>query len=245
MTVGIDYIERIHGNGPVVITVPHDGDFTEDYLPRKQVATWTADWRDFGTTPIGYALAALLHDAGLAPSMVVQRLDRKYLDVNRPHGEDPYQDARLAKQFERFHVQVDDAVRQAYVRHGRCFVLDLHGFVEMPGPDVYDLVLGSDSGRTCPLGSDLVMRDMLEACGYHAVFSPDAQRNIGRRYRGGWTVRRVARDFAAERVEACQLEIAAHLRDREFLNEAGVHLVMNLAVTLTALMHRQYGEQSA
>ncbi|MBI1907823.1 N-formylglutamate amidohydrolase [Candidatus Uhrbacteria bacterium] len=181
----------------------------------------------------------MLHASGLSPAVITQCLHRRFLDVNRPEGHDPYQDARLAKHYRIFHDAVDDAVRTAYQRHGRALLIDLHGFATSPGPERYDLVLGSDSGATCPLASDRVLQAMLDARGWNVAFSPDPARGVSARYRGGWTVRRTARDFRLEQVEACQIEIARHLRTGEdFLTADAERLVVDLADTLMALMHR-------
>lgn len=200
------------GYGPVVVTVPHDGDVRPTCRQRSEVARWTRDLRDEYTMQIGFRLADEIADRGQHPTLIAFLAHRAFVDVNRAPADEPFADVRLNPSYEHFHATVDAAVTQALRTHGRCLVIDLHGFRWSPGPETYDVVLGTDSHRTAPMGTDRALHDALAARDWRTVFSPDEARNVDRRYRGGWNVRRIPERFPEERVDAIQVEIHEDIR---------------------------------
>lgn len=234
------------GKSPLVITTPHDGGI--ELLGREireQTRKWKeqggSDPRDEGTLHIARSLLAKLASNGVVPTHGYVSLHRSHLDVNRAPDREPF-----AKGFDtcynKFHRELNNAIIRAIETHGHCIYIDLHGFMNPPGDKMYDIVLGTDSHKTCPGGIDLVFAEVLRQFGgegsdtlnYSVVFSPDAKLGVTRRYRGGWNVRSHAKLWG-DRLSAIQIEMAPTIRaksaDRAKFGEqlaAALVSVMNL-----------------
>lgn len=224
------------GNCPLIITVPHDGHARFSDIPaRREVARWERetgfDGRDYGTLQIArecnYALA--LHDR--TATLLIETLHRAHVDVNRDPACDPYIQM-FENEYHAFHAALQMHVAQTIERYGRCLLVDLHGYEFSPGPERYDMVVGSDSHGTCPYGSDRRIVAYLKQ--YRVVFSPDRARNVDSRYRGGWIVRSVAQQWSSQCVDAVQIEINAHLRRPTPREEVAYDLAQALLLTLQA-----------
>lgn len=220
------YIQKELGTGPFIITVPHDGHLRMADTPvRTEVARWERlfgrDPRDVGTLAIAQECGRVfVRDFAVTPTVISVRLHRAYLDVNRAPGKQPAV-AGFQGVYEAFHFTLQQAIRENIARFGCCHLLDLHGYWHSPGPQRYDVVIGTDSHRTCSDGSDLHLAAHLRSRmssqhgrPYTVVFSPDPVGDISGRYRGGWIVRNAAAQFGLHGCNAIQLELNEHMRVR-------------------------------
>jgi len=205
----------MHARSPIVISVPHDGtERIPGALIRTEVRRWIEgggpDPRDEATFAVAEAVRRNLHDLGSSAHVLMTRLHRCHVDVNRSPDQEPFVDGCGAYYLE-YHEALARMVASAMQEYDRCLLIDLHGFLRPPGAGEYDIVLGTDEHATAPHGSDRIFAKVC-AEEYHTVFSPDPERGVTARYRGGWIVRSVAQRWKHRRVDAIQVELAAHLR---------------------------------
>ncbi|TAK04129.1 hypothetical protein EPO34_03205 [Patescibacteria group bacterium] len=204
------YIDVSFGDGPVVISVPHDGATrVVGALQRAETLRWERecgpDARDVGTWEVADACVKELSELGISASRIASALHRSHMDANRAPGQEPFVDGFEAT-YHLFHHHLHEAIRRSVAVNGRCLVVDLHSFIASPGPETYDFVLGSDGHRTCPGKSDLFVARVLKER-YRVVFSPDSRLGVTGIYRGGWIVRSIAKEWNGQRVDALQIEI--------------------------------------
>ena len=225
------------GNCPLIITVPHDGEIKiAGAATRAETQRWERetgfDGRDYGTLEIARACNRTLARHDCTATLLIETLHRAHVDVNRHPICDPYVQM-FGDEYRSFHATLQMHIAQTVAQHGTCLLVDLHGYEFSPGPDSYDMVFGSDSHRTCPHGSDRRIAEFLKE--YQVVFSPDRVRNVDSRYRGGWIVRSVARQWSSQRVDAVQIEINTHLRQSAQREEVAYDLAQALHFTLQVL----------
>jgi N-formylglutamate amidohydrolase len=234
------YTRVSYGNGPIILSVPHDGKiaFPEAAI-REEAKLWIArNWgemRDEETLILARHLERELGTRGVYASTVSFGLHRSHVDVNREPDNEPFAKG-FVKEYEMFHRALDLAIELSLTEFGECLLIDVHGFATSPGPEKYDIVLGTDRHKTCRLGLDKTIARHLgnvrsEVLGrpYKAVFSPDETQNISARYRGGWITRRVAEKSGQHGLEAIQLEFNTHIRQKPLMAEVANHLAFILA----------------
>jgi len=234
------HTQTSHGDSPIVLSVPHDGQIVFPEAPiREEAKRWIArNWgemRDEETLILARHLEHQLEIRGLHATSVSFGLHRSHVDVNREPSDQPFAEG-FAEEYETFHRALDLAIELSLTEFGECLLIDVHGFATSPGPEKYDVVLGTDSHKTCRGGLDKRIATHLgnvqsEALGrpYKVVFSPDETQNISARYRGGWDVRRVAEKYSQRKVEAIQMEFNRHIRQEPLMAEVASHLAPILA----------------
>lgn len=208
------YIHLEPGNSSVLLTVPHDGGIK---IPNAATRTETQQWelaggqdpRDIGTRDLARSCRVELGRFGIVPSLLQFDLHRSHVDVNRSPEREPYADG-FRGDYESFHVRLNGEIGRILEQHTRCLLIDIHGYIGSPGPEEYDIVVGSDSHRTCPSGTDHTIAAQLAT--WRVVFSPDPKQRITTRYRGGWIVRKMAAEYGNHGLEAVQLEFNLHMR---------------------------------
>lgn len=222
-----------HGDSPLVLTVPHDGaDMMPGAILRQQTAKMDRDYRDEHTRDIAQQTCHHLRKAGVRPTCIVVPWHRSTLDVNRAPDKEPYADVRCAEAYKQFFATVHHTIARALRAHQRCFLFDIHGFHQSPGPEDYDLVLGTDSHRTCNKSIGLVVRQHFTVAGYRTVFSPEHSAGVSGQYRGGWIVRQSAQVWHTQQCNALQLEINASVRMSEERRTAFSYQLATLLTTL-------------
>jgi hypothetical protein len=83
---------------------------------------------DMATEDLARAVAAALHSrSGRAPSLVLCRLKRSKVDVNRGFGEGTRGNRHAGQAWNEYHGFLDAARAMAAGRHGRALVVDVHG----------------------------------------------------------------------------------------------------------------------
>jgi N-formylglutamate amidohydrolase len=119
------YVEFRAGDLPIVISAPHGGSLEPAEIPNRTSATTVTD---VATEDLARLVAAaLLARTGREPSLVVCKLRRTKIDVNREIGEGAQGNAPAERAWNEYHAFLDAARAAAAARHGRALVVDLHG----------------------------------------------------------------------------------------------------------------------
>jgi len=119
------YVEFRAGDLPIVISAPHGGSLEPAEIPDRTSGTTVTD---AATEDLARAVAAALQSrTGREPSVVVCRLKRTKIDVNRDIGEGAQGNPYAEQAWTEFHGFVEAARAIAAGRHGGALVVDLHG----------------------------------------------------------------------------------------------------------------------
>ena len=120
-----EYVEFRPGEWPVIVSAPHGGGLEPAEIPDRTSGTTVTD---AATDELARALAAALQSrTGREPSLVVCRLKRAKLDVNREIAEGASGNPWAQQAWNEYHGFMDAARALAAGRHGRALVVDLHG----------------------------------------------------------------------------------------------------------------------
>lgn len=211
------FVETLPGTLPLVFTVPHDG---EAFVGLHPVRTQGATVRDVATRALALHTAEqLAASCGHRPVVVIARITRQQLDVNRPPAEAMETDAMLPA-YQAYHAAVAAsvaAVRQ--IGGDRAVLIDIHGQGAEPGT----VFRGTRGGLTTQrllarhgpqaLHGPSSILGVLAARGHqvHPAADADPLREDPR-YRGGHTVA----TYGSHRpggIDAIQLEFGRRQRE--------------------------------
>lgn len=229
-------VRATKGSLPLLLTVPHDGG---DHLGFMPVRRQGAVVRDAGTADLAERVASQLQArVGKRPYLVVARISRKFLDVNRPEAEALESPVALPA-YRAYHDQVAAYVAELkLVFPASAVLIDVHGQSGEPNTTFR----GTRGGLTTKALTDRFGPDALQgeksligalaARGYqvHPAIGGGSLREDPR-YAGGYTVWRYG-SHRPDGIDAIQLEFGRRQRD----NPA---LATDLAQALIAFM-RQY-----
>ncbi|RUP47379.1 LOW QUALITY PROTEIN: hypothetical protein BC936DRAFT_145800 [Jimgerdemannia flammicorona] len=119
------YVTYIKGTIPLLISVPHGGHLHPDSIPDRPAKNGTNTRNDLYTQEIGIDIAQMIAERweGAVPYVVICRLRRKKVDVNREVSE-ARKDKEVLKAWEEYHSFLSDANREevsvrALYRHSR------------------------------------------------------------------------------------------------------------------------------
>jgi hypothetical protein len=192
------YVEFRAGELPIIVSVPHGGTLEPAEMPNRSGGTRVTD---MATEELARAVAAALRlRTGREPSLVVCRVKRLKLDVNRDVAEGAQGNPYAEQAWSEYHAFAGAAGALAAGRHGRALVIDLHGHGHQKPRIEIGYLLGADalerpdaqldeptwvqqsSIRTCAAESDLrfsaLLRGpasiggLLESAGYPSVPGP-------------------------------------------------------------------------
>ncbi len=189
-------------SSPVVVVAQHGG---RNRVPGAAVRRMVCR-ADIGTWLLAERCAV-----ELGASFLAMNIHRSHVDANRDPTQDPFADG-FASVYVGFHITLNNVVARTLERHGRAFVLDVHGFTESPGPGVYDAVLGTDKNGTCDESLSNRFCASLSRHWIHTVFSPDTSHEISSGFSGGYVVRSLAKTWRSRGLNAVQIELARDLR---------------------------------
>lgn len=226
----------IHGYSPVVLSVPHDGATILPGMTRRSLSKP----RDLGTLPLAHALRIKLQRVGLDTSVIWSDLHRSQVDPN-DEKRDRACVRGLESEFDAYHDLLDRTIEGVLERHGHCFLIDIHRCDFSEGTD---LILGADEHRTSLRSLDETFFTHLRTT-YSVVFSPDPTLGIDRRYRGGWIVRRTAKQFGIQGLDAVQLELNEPIWHSNRLPRVPHDLAVAVAQTILQSPHSTYNEKQA
>lgn len=123
------YIEYLPGNMPLILEVPHDG--TEGYpgVPeRTNPKNFPAfrKGRDENTAELARKMQAFFQEkTGKKPYVVILKLARKWIDVNREE-ERAVEDARIAEVYRQYYAKLAEAKNEILQKFGKGLMLNLH-----------------------------------------------------------------------------------------------------------------------
>ena len=226
----------VSGSLPVLLTVPHDGEWLPDTLPIRTKGVMV---RDLNTRRLAEALAARLEEqTGKRPYLLIACLSRKVLDVNRSPAE-ATEAAEALPAYRAYHAQLAQFVadiRQRFPQGG--LLLDIHG----QGFDTGMIFRGTQAGLTTQAlierhGPQAIqgrtsLSGQLAARGYRVSPPIDAPSLHESRYAGGYTVMSYG-SHRPDGIDAIQLEFGRDLR-------SSPRLPQDLAASLIAFLH-DYG----
>ena len=237
-TQTVDFVTTMHGDLPVILSAPHGGrdrmpGIPERVRPEPGAEKTGARWGGFhggagdtGTLELTEKVAARLKTRlGNSPYVILDRAQRRYVDVNRPADlayDPPGTDGPKAV-YDTYHRALAAAVQDVTRRFGRGLLLDIHG----QGDAAETVFRGTNDGRTV---SHLLKRSGQPALtGPESIFGVFAAKGyavnpaIGstdredRRYNGGYIVATYG-SRAGGSVDAIQLEFGTALRARARLD---------------------------
>ncbi|RIV50197.1 T9SS C-terminal target domain-containing protein [Flagellimonas taeanensis] len=121
------FVEYIHGNHPIIISVPHDGDMNPNIIPdRNCMGCITGN--DTHTQSMGRAIAqAYFNETGFYPYVIINRLSRAKFDANREKPEAANGNPTVELAFDNYHGYIESAKVDIIQNFGRGLFLDLHG----------------------------------------------------------------------------------------------------------------------
>jgi N-formylglutamate amidohydrolase len=211
-----EHVQTALGTLPLILTVPHDGG---DFLGFAPVRTKGVTGRDAGTRQLAERVAALLEQRlGKRPSLVVARISRKYLDVNRSE-QDAMESPDGLPAYREYHAQITACVSaiQAVFPAGGLLV-DVHGQSDDPNTTFR----GTRSGLTAKhlvsrfgpaaLQGDKSITGVLASKGYQ-VFPLVGAESLREdpRFSGGYTVATYGSHMPGG-IDAIQLEFGKNHR---------------------------------
>ncbi|MFB3896445.1 MAG: hypothetical protein ACE14V_09100 [bacterium] len=127
------------GTLPLILTVPHGGSSSINSLPKRISTPMTIDFAtetDVNTIKLALSMVSRIKAlTGSKPYLIMNLLDRKYLDVNRA-PEDAYQHQLAQEVYQEYHRQIRTAIRSIQLQYGYGLLVDIHGQSTEPG-DLY------------------------------------------------------------------------------------------------------------
>lgn len=120
-----NFIEYVPGDLPIVISAPHGGRETPSDIPDRTNGVTEAD---ANTQELARSIAAVIHaETGRHVHLVICRLHRSKLDVNREVKEAAQGSATAEHAWSEHHAFIDEACQAAVKQFGAAFLIDLHG----------------------------------------------------------------------------------------------------------------------
>ncbi|RUS27178.1 hypothetical protein BC938DRAFT_483623 [Jimgerdemannia flammicorona] len=122
------YVTYIKGTIPLLISVPHGGHLHPDSIPDRPAKNGTNTRNDLYTQEIGIDIAQMIAERweGAVPYVVICRLRRKKVDVNREVSE-ARKDKEVLKAWEEYHSFLSDAVSRIEKKFQYGLYIDIHG----------------------------------------------------------------------------------------------------------------------
>lgn len=125
------FVEYLPGNAPVILTAPHGGLLEPSEMPDRTTAacgrrvTTVHDRHTADLARVMQARFAAAH--GIWPHVVIMHLHRRKVDANRPEDEATCGHPQAREALEDWHAFIDTAKTEVIRRHGRGWLIDLHG----------------------------------------------------------------------------------------------------------------------
>ena len=221
---------------PIILSAPHGGRQSIPGVPvRRGVGvTQFATGRDNNTDELAETIAVrLAKRLNAKPFLIVARVERKYLDANRP-SESAYESREAKPYYDGYHNALRDAHDRVSREWGRGLLLDIHG----QGAHAEAIYRGTGNGKTVVsltqrFGMEAItgpksIFSQLELKGYK-VLPSTKESHKEQRYVGGYIVQTYG-SHRRRGVDAIQLEIGTNLRARSNLERTATDLAEAIAV---------------
>jgi N-formylglutamate amidohydrolase len=221
---------------PIILSAPHGGRQSIPGVPvRSGVGvTQFVTGRDNNTDELAEAIALKLEQRlNAKPFLIVARVERKYLDANRP-TESAYESREAKPYYDGYH----NALQEAHDRVSRGWehglLLDIHG----QGAQAEAIYRGTGNGKTVVsltqrFGMEAItgpksIFNQLEQMGYK-ILPSTKESHKEQRYVGGYTVQTYG-SHRGRGVDAIQLEIGTKFRARANLERTAADLAEAISV---------------
>ena len=169
-------IEYVAGNLPIIISVPHGGDKTPREISSRSGGIFSGNTTatDVYTVQLAYQIRdTIFEQTGKYPHLIICRLDRSKVDMNRDKDSRWAQHSRVRTAWNDFHAFIDLA-KQASIEQtmigddqssGLGFYIDLHG---QPGSRtmIGNAITGSNLNK-----SDSHINGMVSASSFEDIFN--------------------------------------------------------------------------
>ena len=227
---------------PIVISAPHGGREPLAGVPARSgvgVGQFVTG-RDTRTDDLAESIAAkLAHSFGAKPFLVVARIERKFLDANRPRNA-AYESEHAKTHYDAYHQALAEACRRVRAEWGQGFLLDIHG----EGSDTQAIYRGTHNGQTVQsltrrfgveaLNGAKSIAGQLAQKGYK-VFPAVGKSEKEQRYVGGFIVQTYG-SHRSGGIDAMQLEFSSSLRQRTLLERTATDVADAVAVFARAYL---------
>ena len=123
--VGVQYIEYIAGNLPLIISAPHGGSLNPSELPDRTYGTLDTDTN---TDNLARAVrTAVFNRYGRYPHVIICNVDRQKIDCNREIVEGAQGNTNTILAWNEYHTFLGLAKKAVTDSYGRGLLIDLHG----------------------------------------------------------------------------------------------------------------------
>jgi len=120
------YVEYMHGNLPLIISVPHGGYDKPDDIPVRKGRF--AKNQDIYTIEIAYKIYKKIYEiTGYYPYVVINHLHRTRLDANRNISEAANGNRYAEEVWTEYHTRIDSVAKTIEKKYGKGLFIDLHG----------------------------------------------------------------------------------------------------------------------
>jgi N-formylglutamate amidohydrolase len=211
------------GSMPLILTVPHDGG---DSIGWVGVRTQGTNVRDVDTRDLAEEVAEVIQKkTGKRPYLVIAKISRKYIDVNRPE-EDAIESPDAAPAYRAYHAKVAAYVAEVSAKYPKgALLIDVHGQSE----EADTIFRGTGSGKTVKAllkkyGNSAIQGEgsivaLLQEKGYRVFPSvQDSSLKEHPHLNGGYTVSKYGSNTATG-IDAIQLEFGKNTRNNSRLPE--------------------------
>lgn len=223
------------GDLPLVISAPHGGALELPGAPirtgegQKKGASGFFAGRDVGTEELALLVVKLL-DEKLpgAPSCVISRVHRKYVDFNRP-ADIGVEHEKARTLHDSWHLALRTSVNRIREKHGAGLLIDLHG----QGSSASTVFRGTSHGLTVQQlktrygeaahAGDQSLTGLLKQAGW--TMHPDP---FSGREQAGFTGGHIVRTYGSHKpdgIDAIQLELGADYRKASARHKVATQLV--------------------
>jgi N-formylglutamate amidohydrolase len=227
---------------PIILSAPHGGRQSIPGVPARRGAgvIQFATGRDNNTDELAEKIAIRLEKRlNAKPFLVVARVERKYLDTNRP-AESAYESREAKPYYDGYHNALQEARDRVDREWGRGLLLDIHG----QGAQAEAIYRGTGNGKTVVsltqrFGTEAItgpksIFNQLELMGYR-VLPSTTESYKEERYVGGYIVQTYG-SHHGRGIDAIQLEIGTKLRARANLEQTATDLAEAIAVFAQAYL---------
>lgn len=123
----LDHIEYLHGNLPIIISVPHGGEKSPQNIPDRTCENCVSI-NDAFTQELSRVLVQTIHDkTGCYPFVIINRLHRRKLDPNREIIEAAQGNSFAEAAWEFYQGKIEDAKNSVDQQYSKGLFIDLHG----------------------------------------------------------------------------------------------------------------------
>lgn len=120
------YVEYLQGDIPLIISVPHDGEKSPDFIPNRDGEDMKTR-NDAGTQDLGWAIRKALYElTGKTPYVIINHMRRRKVDVNREIEEAAAGNKLAETVWEEYHSFIDSAKESVYSEFKKGMYIDLH-----------------------------------------------------------------------------------------------------------------------